>query len=156
MENKMSNLVGTWPQSVWDNINGKAAQGNQPAQPGLLNKVMGNIRILQQVFPTTVQGNDTPISADTVDPATGIPTAGQTKLFVTMTKSFQLANLHVQDPNYTMLNSQVTLAGQALAVAEDALFAGGGLATLPAGVSVATSLLPNLGSGLLGIPCASR
>jgi uncharacterized linocin/CFP29 family protein len=142
------NAVEKWTPDIWNKING---QPGQPTQPGIINTVMGNIRVLQNVFPTIVQGNDNPIPADIIDPKTGIPSAGLTKPVVTITKSFQLDTVHVQDlPNLTMLMNQVTVAAQSLALVEDTLFFQGehGAKALPPEVSVPKA--SHLGAGLLG------
>jgi uncharacterized linocin/CFP29 family protein len=137
--------IDNWTPTNWATING----GGTPPTPGLINTVMGKIRVLQTVFPTVVQGTDTtPVPGDTVDPKTGIASAGLTKPVVTITKSFQVANAHVQDPALSMVMSQVTLAAQSLALAEDMLFFQGETAKLPSDISVASAAA--LGSGLLG------
>ena len=107
------NAIDKWTSGNWNAINGVAGD---PKQPGLINTVMGSIRVLQTVFPAVVQGNDNPIPGDTIDPETGNATAGLTKPLVTFTKSFQLANVHVQDPTLSMAMSQVTLSAQSLAL----------------------------------------
>ena len=138
--------IDSWTNDIWNKINGQAGP---PPQPGLLKTVMGKIRVAQQVFPTTVRGNDNPVPADTIDLKTGIPTAGLTKPVVTITKSFQLADMHVKDlPDLSMAMNQVTLAGQSLALVEDMLFFQGQDAKVPADVKVTTA--SDLGSGLLG------
>ena len=104
------NAVDNWSTDVWKQINGVLPQNGQPAQPGMLKSVMGKIRIAQQVFGATVRGNDNPIPADTIDLKTGIPSAGLTKPVVTITKGFQLQDIHVKDPVLTMAMNQVTLA----------------------------------------------
>lgn len=148
----MTTIIDSWPASVWNQINGTPASGSTPAQPGLLLTNMGAIRIAQKVLPTTVQGNDTPVSADTVDLKTGIPSVGVTRPVVSITKQFQLADLHVNpnaSPGLPMVANQVSLAAQALALIEDALFFRGKNAEVPAGVTVTTAA--DLQDGLLGI-----
>jgi hypothetical protein len=82
-----------WPPETWSKINGPAGQA------GPLKKAMGLIRVAQQIFPNTVRGKDDPIPADTIDLKTGVPSAGLTKPVVTITKSFQLAAMHIKDPH---------------------------------------------------------
>jgi uncharacterized linocin/CFP29 family protein len=145
------NAVDSWTSDIWNKINGQPAQNGQAAQAGLLETVMGKIRIAQQAFPTTVQGDDKPIPADTIDLKTGVPSVGQTKPVVTISKSFQLADMHVKDlPQLTMAMNQVTLAGQSLALVEDTLFFQGEHALdLPTEVRV--SKASDLQGGLLGL-----
>jgi uncharacterized linocin/CFP29 family protein len=114
----MSN-ADIWSPQIWAKING---QPGQPPQPGALKTAMGLIRVAQQIFPTTVRGTDKAIPADTIDLKTGIASVGATKQVAIITKSFQLAAMHVEDPELTMAMNQVMLAAQSLALAEDALF----------------------------------
>jgi uncharacterized linocin/CFP29 family protein len=139
------NAIDKWTPANWNAINGVAGD---PKQPGLINTVMGNIRVLQTVFPAVAQGNDCPVPGDTINPKTGVATAGLRKPLVTITKTFQVANVHVQDPTLSMVMSQVTLAAQALALAEDMLFFQGENAKLPSDISADTPSA--LGTGLLG------
>jgi uncharacterized linocin/CFP29 family protein len=148
----MTTIIDSWPASVWSQINGTPASGTTPAQPGLLLANMGAIRIAQRVFPTTVQGSDTSVLADVVDRKTLIPTLGVTRPIVSITKQFQLADLHVNpsaSPGLPMVANQVNAAAQALALTEDALFFQGQKATVPAGVTVSNA--DNLQDGLLGV-----
>lgn len=146
------NPTTDWPASVWAQINGTPATGTTPAQPGLLLTAMGAIRIAQKVFLPTVQGNDTPVAADTVDLKTGLPTVGITRPLASVTRQFQLADLHV-DPNASpglpMLANQVNLAAQALASLEDALIFQGKKAHIPHGLTVVNA--EHLEDGLLGV-----
>jgi hypothetical protein len=142
------NAVDSWSVDVWKQINGQPAQNGQPMQPGQLKTVMGKIRVAQQVFGATVRGNDNPIPADTIDLKTGIPSAGLTKPVVTMTKTFQLQDIHIKDPTLTMVMNQVTLAGQDLGLIEETLFYQGQKARIPASIKV--SNVADLGDGLLG------
>jgi uncharacterized linocin/CFP29 family protein len=145
-------IIDSWPASVWSQINGTPASGSTPAQPGLLLTNMGAIRIALKVFPSTVQGNDAPVSADTVDLKTGIPSVGVTRPVVSITKQFQLADLHVNpgaSPGLPMVANQVSLAAQALALIEDALFFQGKNAEIPPSIAVANAA--DLQDGLLGV-----
>ena len=148
----MTTIIDSWPQSLWNQINGTPASGSTAMQPGLLLNNMGAIRIAQKVFPTTVQGVDTPVPADTVDLKTGIPSVGVTRPVVSIAKQFQLADLHVNpnaSPGLPMVANQVSLAAQTLALMEDALFFQGKNAKVPAGVTVTTAA--DLQDGLLGV-----
>jgi uncharacterized linocin/CFP29 family protein len=72
-----------------------------------------------------------------------------------MLKPFTLFPVHVKDPALTMASNQVTLAGQALALAEDTLFFQGNDAQLPPAGGKGVKLPPGdqakLDHGLLGI-----
>jgi uncharacterized linocin/CFP29 family protein len=144
------NAMDSWTNDIWNKINGTPTQNGQAAQAGLLETVMGKIRIAQQAFPTTVQGDDKPVPADTIDLKTSVPSVGQTKPVVKISKSFQLAEMHVKDPQLTMAMNQVTLAGQSLALVEDTLFFQGQDAVdLPKDVHVSNA--SDLQEGLLGL-----
>ena len=150
-------INGEPPQSgqVGGNLRGAMATNGQPQEPGVLRTQMGLIRVAQKIFPTTVRGNDDPIRADTID-NNGIPSAGTTKAVVTLTKKFQLAEMHIQDPELTMTMNQVMLVAQALALAEDALFFQGKTAlatqTDPSNVGdVMVAGARTLDEGLLGL-----
>jgi Encapsulating protein for peroxidase len=118
------------------------------------------MQVAQHVFPTVVTGNETPILADTIDLKTGVPTTGATRAFATVQKPFTLFPVHVADPALTMASNQVTLAGQALALAEDTLFFQGNAAHLPAGggrgVNVCAGDQEKLDDGLLGIAAKNK
>jgi hypothetical protein len=109
-----------WPQSTWQTFNGNPTA--TPPTPGLLKTTMGPMEVAQQVFPTVVTGNDNPIPADFLDSITGVPTSGNMKRFATVQYPFTLTPLHISDPLLAMATSQVNLAGQSLAIAEDSLF----------------------------------
>ena len=132
-----------WSPEIWSKINGQADQ------PGPLKKAMGLIRVAQQIFPTTIRGTDGPIPADTIDLKTGIPSAGKTKSVATITKSFQLRDVHIKDSLLTMAMNQVMLAAQSLALAEDALFFRGTDAVREL-KDVKVTDPDDLGAGLLG------
>jgi hypothetical protein len=147
----MNTIIDSWG-SFWNQINGTPAPGSTPTQPGLLLNTMGAARVAQKVFLNSVQGNDSPVPADTIDPNTGIATVGVTRPMVSITKQFQLVDLHVNPsaaPGLPMVLNQVSLSAQALALAEDKLFFQGKDAKLPPGVNVANPA--DLQGGLLGI-----
>jgi uncharacterized linocin/CFP29 family protein len=151
----MTTKVDSWPPSVWTQING--SPGSTPPQPGLLTSVMTAIRVANKVFPSTTQGNDDPVSADTIDLKTGIPTVGVTRPVVSITRQFQLADLQVDSsssPNLPVVMNQVTLTGQTLALMEDSLFFQGRKARIPHGVTV--TVPADLQDGLLGIAEANH
>jgi hypothetical protein len=141
-----------WTPATWAKFNGVAGD---PTQPGLLKATMGPLQVAQQVFPTTVTGNDNPIPADTVNHHTGIPSTGVTRSFATLRKPFSLAPIHVNDPNLTMAMNQVTLSGQALALASDMAVFQGKQARLQ-GVSLPDGDQDKLDDGLLGIAAKNR
>jgi hypothetical protein len=140
-----------WTSAIWAKFNGVAGD---PTQPGLLRATMGPMEVAEQVFPTAVTG-EKPIPADKVNRHTGIPSTGVTRSFATLRKQFLLAPLHINDPNLTMAINQVTLSGQALALAEDKLFFQGKHAQLH-GVSLPDGDQDKLDDGLLGIAAANR
>jgi hypothetical protein len=153
-----------WQQSTWQMFNGNPAAN--PPTPGLLQTAMGPMQVARSVFPTVVTGKDESISADTIDPATGVPTTGVTRAVATLQYPFQLAPVQVNDPALTIAMNQVTLAAQAIAVTEDRLFLNGQDADLPkrpaprgAGaplVNVAAADLQKLNTGLIGIAAANK
>jgi hypothetical protein len=142
-----------WSAEIWSKINGQDGKdGSRQAgycQPGALKEAMGLIRVAQQIFPTEVRGNDNPVPADIINLTTGIPSAGETKPVATITKSFQLDAMHIQDTAMTMAMNQVMLAAQSLALAEDALFFRGTDAELT-DVNLKVRGVAGLGKGLLG------
>lgn len=145
-----------WGANIWAQFNGVAGD---KTQPGLLRKTMGPMEVAQQVFPTIVTGNDNSFPGDTIDMRTGTPSRGVTRSFATLEKPFTLSKVHIDDPALTMASNQVTLAGQALALVEDALFFLGTDAVLPGGAQSVT--LPagdqaKLHRGLLGIAEANH
>jgi hypothetical protein len=128
-------------------------------QPGSLRTTMGPMQVAQQVFPTIITGNDDSIPADTIDLGTGIPSTGTTRAFATLRKPFVLFPAHVKDPALTMASNQVMLAGQALALLEDALFFQGKNATLPKGaksVNLPAGDQAKLDEGLLGLAIKNK
>jgi uncharacterized linocin/CFP29 family protein len=158
-----------WSPEIWKKINGEAAQYGQPGQPGnlrgamppngqppepgALKEAMGKIRVAQQIFPTTIRNNDNPIPADTINLTTRVASAGKTKQLATIIKSFQLAPLHIQDPELTMAMNQVMLAAQSLALIEDALLFQGkdAVKALPENSGIEVIDAETLEEGLLGI-----
>jgi hypothetical protein len=147
-----------WTSAQWAIFNGTTAT---PPQPGLLVTSMGPARVAQHVFPTTTTGTDVPIAADVVDISTGLPSTGATRAFATLRKPFVLAPLHVlNDPNLTVASNQVSLAGGALALAEDSLYFRGRNAPLPKkGVGVVVVLdddKKKLDEGLLGVAAGNH
>jgi hypothetical protein len=121
---------------------------------------MGPMQVAQHVFPTIVTANDNSFPADIVDPQTGNPTTGVTRSFATIQKPFTLFPVHIKDPALTMATNQVTLAGQALALAEDSLFLQGSNAQLPIGGRKTVTMPPGdqakLDKGLLGIAAGNK
>jgi hypothetical protein len=146
-----------WSTNVWAQFNGSPTD---KTQPGLLKTTMGPMQVAQHVFPTNVTGNDNSIPADTIDLKTGNPTTGATRSFATLRKPFALFPVHVADPALTMASNQVTLAGQALALAEDSLFFQGKDAPLAQGGAKGVTLNPGdqakLDTGLIGIATSNK
>jgi uncharacterized linocin/CFP29 family protein len=137
-----------WPTNIWTQFNGSPAD---KTQPGLLKTTMGPMQVAQHVFNVIVTGNDNSIPADIILPS-GDPTTGETRTFATLRKKFELSPVHVNDPALTMPSNQVTLAAQALALAEDTLFFQGNDAPELAGKKkVDVSNKDKLQRGLLGI-----
>jgi hypothetical protein len=145
-----------WTPQQWAQFNG--VPGDK-TQPGLLKATIGPMEVAQQVFPTIVTGSDYSILGDKIDLATGRPSTGGTRAFATLQKPFILFDVHIKDPALTMASNQVTLAGQALGLAEDSLFFLGRDAQLRGGAQAVT--LPpgdqdKLERGLLGIAEANN
>ena len=138
-----------WTTAQWQMFNGNPSA--TPPTAGLLKTTMGPMEVAQQVFPTVITGNDNPIPADKIDPATGVPSTGATAAFATLQYPFQLAPVQVNDPALTIATNQVALAAQGLALTEDDLFFNGQNATLRPRVTVSPSDLLKLGGGLMGV-----
>src|SRR5262245_55835066 len=112
--------IDSWSKNEWDKLNSS------------LTTLMHNIRVAQKVFPQTItRGNDSPVPADIIDLKTGVPSS-QSKSVVKIAKEFQLGDSHVQDvPGLELAMSQVMIAAQALALAEDMLLFQGARAPVP-------------------------
>jgi hypothetical protein len=94
-----------WSQNVRMQFIGNP---NDKTQSSLLATTMGPLEVAPTVLPTVYTGNDGPMSADTIDLATGLPTTGVMRTVATLRKPFKLFPIHIADPTLTMATNQVT------------------------------------------------
>jgi uncharacterized linocin/CFP29 family protein len=124
-----------WTPDIWANID-KAVTAE-----------VGQVRVLQKVFPTTSMANAQSVPADVFDPATMAIEEGQTKPLVEIWVSFPLRQSQV-DNEATQLTGQklARLAAKTVALAEDTILFQGQNAALPNAVE--TNNLASAQNGL--------